>query len=304
MFRPVGQIGQKTNEGRSSGKPEVRGRNSDAALAAEGNPNSTSESIDMAGNLKAKVAALEAEAALYRHALESLRQDMQAFAYSVSHDLRAPLRAIQGFSKILVDDFSTNLEPDARNFLEHIIHNTEHLSSQMEDLLLFYRLGKNAPRRVRVEVSGLVQEVFSEQKALQPGCRAELEMDNLPEVTGDPDLLRQAFAQLIANSLKATRGCSEPSVSVRGNAEDGVRTYAVGDNGVGFEMRSADRLFQVFQKLHSPEEFPGNGIGLAIVKRIVLAHGGCVRAESAAPGKGARFLISLPHGTNEPNGVM
>ena len=244
--------------------------------------------------LRERVSALEAELAIYHHALDSLREEMQSFAYSVSHDLRAPVRAIGSFSRILAEDFSGELSGEAKNFLNHVVENSERLGSQIDDLLLYYRLGRNPPRRSLFNPAPLISEVFAEQKALMPGLAGELVVGDVPEVFCDPDLFRQVFAQLFSNSLKALAGRPNPKISVTARKEEGARTFTVEDNGIGFEMGQSEKLFQVFQKLHPLEEFPGNGIGLAIVKRITSAHGGCVRAESI-PGEGARFILMFPH---------
>lgn len=283
-FSRVSRAAQKTRtgtEGRSSNVHEESARNSPLfGKAGE------------AKELIAKVKALEAEAALYQHALDSLRQDMQSFAYSVSHDLRAPLRAIQGFSKILLEDFSSQLEPEALRFLQNVVQNSDHLSSQIDDLLLYYRLGKNPPKKVNVSPRAMVNDLIAEQKALQPGVRISAAVGELPDLAGDPDLMRHVFSQLISNAVKFSRGSAEPRLSVTGKRESGANVYIVEDNGIGFDMAYRDKLFQVFQKLHA--EFPGNGIGLALVKKIILAHGGAVWAEGIPDG-GARFFISLPH---------
>lgn len=245
-------------------------------------------------DLQERVAALETELAVYQQALEGLRQDMQRFAYSVSHDLRAPVRAIEGFSRILVDDFAEELGQEAKGFLRHILENSVHLSSQIDDLLLFYRVGKQRLRVTRIEPAGLIADIYAEQKASQPEICAELAVSELPEMMGDPELISHAFTQLISNALKATRGIPEARILVTARKEESARTFIVEDNGMGFDMGQAEKLFQVFQKLHPAEEFPGNGVGLAIVKQVASMHGGCVRGESA-PGKGARFSLTVPH---------
>lgn len=237
------------------------------------------------------------EVVLYRQALERARQDLQTFAHSVSHDLRAPLRAIQGFSKILLEDFSTELSGEARQFLDHIVQNTQHLSGQMDDLLRFSRAGKNAPSRIPLDGSKLLAEVLEQlQPDLPPHVRIVAEP--LPEIFADPGLLRQALSELVVNAAKFAAKTPEPHIRISSKKDANAVTIEVSDNGVGFEPAHSGKLFQVFQKLHSPGEFDGNGIGLAIVKRIAEAHGGCVEA-AATPHQGARFSISLPHATSE-----
>jgi light-regulated signal transduction histidine kinase (bacteriophytochrome) len=230
---------------------------------------------------------------LYRHALEKSREEFQQFAYSISHDLRAPIRAIEGFSRILLDDFAKELSEEPRRFLNHIVQNTQQLSGLIEDLLRFYRAGKNPPTRIEVSADGLCREALI---ALDPGLLEGIEIaqHELPTVLADPLQLREVFSHLIANAVKFSKKTNAPKIEIGAKVEPLATTFYVRDNGVGFEEKAAERLFGVFQKLHSSSDFPGNGIGLAIVKRYVEAHGGCVSA-SSEPGKGAVFCFSLPH---------
>jgi light-regulated signal transduction histidine kinase (bacteriophytochrome) len=251
-------------------------------------------------DVSSRITALEGEVALYRHAWEKAREEMQAFAYSVSHDLRAPIRAIEGFSKILLEDYAKELNPDARNFLTHIIDNTQQLSSQVEDLLKYYRLGKNVPQKVSVNVENLVREALADQPMPLPGDLS-ISIQPLGVAIADPLQLRHAFSQLIANSIKYRQANTTSKIEIGSRSDANSTTFFVKDNGVGFDMQYASRLFQVFQKLHSPHEYPGNGIGLAIVKRIVEAHGGCVWAESQ-PDNGSTFYFTLP-GTSSQNTI-
>lgn len=247
--------------------------------------------------MQEQIAALEAELALYREALKNSRDDMQAFAYSVSHDLKAPLRAIEGFSKILLEDFSSNLDPEAHRLLKHIVSNTETLSGQIEDLLKYYRAGKNVPARLAVDLDAVCREILS---TLPPQDAARVKIpQKLPTVTGDSVQLREVLVQLISNGLKFSRTANNPHVEVLSSAEKDATRISVRDHGVGFDPKHATKLFQVFQRLHTSSEFPGNGIGLAIVKRLVLAHGGCVQVD-AVPDQGATFTIVLPKTTVHP----
>lgn len=239
-----------------------------------------------------RVAELEAELALYRHALNKAREEMQAFAYSVSHDLRAPLRAIEGFSKILLEDFSKDLPAEAGRFLKHITTNTQQLASQVDDLLKLYRSGKNAPSRVSVDAGAVCQEAVAEAKR-DSKTTVQIEQQELPRVYADPVQLRQVFRELINNAIKFSRGNPSPKIQIWSEPKQDAIVFFVEDNGTGFDAKNLPRLFQVFQKLHSGPDFPGNGIGLAIVKRLVEAHGGTVAAE-ASPDKGAKFSFTLP----------
>jgi len=238
-------------------------------------------------------AHLEAEVALYRHALEEAREDFQAFAYSVSHDLRAPLRAIEGFSKILLEDCAEELSEEPRKFLQHIITNSQQLSSQIDDLLKFYRAGKNAPTKISLSADGICREALVSLDG-QLGKNVSIVQHELPTIMADPLQLREIFAQLLSNALKFTSKVPNPKIEIGAKIEPIATTFYVRDNGVGFEKRPDLKLFQVFQKFHSPAEFPGNGIGLAIVRRYVEAHGGCISADSE-PGKGSIYCFALPH---------
>ena len=162
-----------------------------------------------------KIAALEADIALYRSALESSREEMQAFAYSISHDLRAPLRAIEGFSRILLEDFAEGLNPDAQRFLQHIVANTETLGSQIEDLLRFYRIGKNPPNRIPTDADAVCREVMA---MLPPGSAERIEItEPLPQVLADPVQLREVFFQLLANAWKF--GKKNPDAKIQVHTE-------------------------------------------------------------------------------------
>lgn len=241
----------------------------------------------------------DAEAAVYRHALEQLRTEFQAFAYSISHDLRAPLRAIEGFSKILLEDYSKDIDPEAQRFLGHITTNAQLLSSQIEDLLRFYRAGKNPPTKIEVETSELLREVMA-QFTPQIGKDVTIEIQKpMPKVLADPIQLREIFSHLIGNALKFTAKTPKPRIEIGAKTEPQSTTFFVKDNGAGYDPKNSDRLFQVFQRLHSTTEFPGNGIGLSIVKRLVQGHGGCVAAEGS-PGAGAAFSFTLPNRITPP----
>jgi signal transduction histidine kinase len=250
---------------------------------------------DGSSGFQEQLTALEAELAIYREALKNSREDMQAFAYSVSHDLKAPLRAIEGFSKILLEDFATELSPDAQRFLKHIVNNTETLASQIEDLLKYYRAGKNQPSFASVDLDSVCREIVAN---LPPPDAARVKiLDSMPTIRGDAVQLREILSQLISNGLKFSKNARNPAVEISSKVEKEAIRISVRDFGVGFDLKHAAKLFQVFHKLHAGTDFPGNGIGLAIVKRLVLAHGGCVEAE-ALPQEGATFSISFP---NRPN---
>ncbi len=231
-----------------------------------------------------------------RELLRSNR-DLEAFSYSVSHDLRAPLRAIDGFSLAVVEDYSDKLDEEGRRLLTVIRTNAQRLEQLIDDLLAYSRVGRKPVDLARVNVERLVREVFSEQIASLGDKPPVLEVSPLPTTLADRTLLRQAFANLIGNAVKFTHGRPDPRIRVRGSVEDGETVYSIEDNGVGFDMRYVGKLFGVFQRLHGANEFEGTGVGLAIVEQIIKRHGGRVWAEGEV-NRGATFHFALPH--NQP----
>jgi PAS domain S-box-containing protein len=241
--------------------------------------------------------------------LESANKELESFSYSVSHDLRAPLRHIGGFSKLLVEEFGSTLDPTAQHYLDRIQSGTQKMGQLVDELANLARVGRQELNRQPTKLNAIVAEVI---EILQPECeRREVEwvIADLPAVECDPVLVRQVFQNLLANALKFTR----PLVSVGGNARattpapgrtvievsyaerDGLPVFMVRDNGIGFNMKYVDKLFGVFQRLHRAEDFEGTGIGLATVQRIVQKHGGRVWAE-AEPDKGAAFFFTIRAG--------
>jgi len=225
--------------------------------------------------------------------LEAANKELEAFAASVSHDLRSPLSGILGNADMLIEDFSARLPAETLPLVNDIITSAERMKQLIEDLLRLSRLGRQALEKRAIDVAGLVGEVLREL-APEPGTRqAELRLGALGDCVGDPGLLKQVFANLLSNAVKFSRGTATPIVEVSCRLEAGQRIYAVRDNGAGFDMRNAAHLFGAFQRLHSAAQFEGTGVGLSIVYRIVERHGGRVWAE-AEPGKGATFSFSLP----------
>ena len=224
--------------------------------------------------------------------LRDLNRELEAFSYSVSHDLRAPLRAIEGFSQMLVDNYGESLDEGALRLAGIIIRNARQMEELIDGLLALSRLGRSETNMTEVDMRSLATGVIDEALG-GGGGRVATEVAELPPATGDRILLRQVFANLVSNALKFCGGSDAPLVEIGGYCADGENVYFVRDNGVGFDMQYASRLFGVFQRLHSPEEFEGTGIGLATVQRIVSRHKGRVWAEGAV-GAGATFYFSLP----------
>ncbi len=241
---------------------------------------------------------LEAQVAQRTKALEGTNAELESFSYSVSHDLRAPLRAIHGFARILLEDHNAKLDPEAQRLLGVIDQNTRRMGQLIDDLLAFSRLGRKEIASARVDMTELARLVADELRRGEGDRNGlELRIDSLVPAHGDRALLRQVLGNLLQNALKFTRGRPDTRIEV-GSRPDGKETvYFVKDNGAGFDARYVDKLFGVFQRLHSAEEFDGTGVGLAIVKRIVQRHGGRVWAEGKL-NEGATFYFSLPDGEN------
>jgi PAS domain S-box-containing protein len=226
--------------------------------------------------------------------LEAANKELEAFSYSVSHDLRTPLRAIDGFSKILLDGYADKMDEEGRRLLRVVRDNTGRMGQLIDDMLKFSRTGRVELSFAAVDMDRLVHGVVDELCANDACAPLQLEIAPLPPAHGDSAMLRQVFMNLLANAIKFSRGRESPRIDVGAEKNGDGTVYHVKDNGVGFDMRFADKLFGVFQRLHSVSEFEGTGIGLAIVKRIVTRHGGRVWAEGK-PGEGATFYFSVPN---------
>jgi PAS domain S-box-containing protein len=226
--------------------------------------------------------------------LEAAIQELEAFSYSISHDLRAPLRAMNGYSSILLQDHAPQLSAEAARYLTIIRDNARHMSDLIEDLLAFARLSRQPLNQQIVSVADLVRQALESLSSEQAGRQVEISIGDLPVRQGDPTLLRQVWINLLSNALKFTRGREVARIEIGCLEKESEQVYFVKDNGVGFNMEYADKLFGVFQRLHRVEEYEGTGVGLAIVQRIVYRHGGRVWAESDGPGTGASFYFVLP----------
>jgi light-regulated signal transduction histidine kinase (bacteriophytochrome) len=221
-----------------------------------------------------------------------VNRELEAFSYSVSHDLRAPLRALDGFSQVLLEDYAERLDEQGRDFLARIRAASQRMSHLIDDLIQLSRVTRSELKRDEVDLSALVTDVAAEVQQQEPGRRVELAVEPGVRVRGDARLLRVALVNLVGNAFKFTRDQPQPRLEFGVTAGADGRVYHVRDNGAGFDMAYAGKLFHPFQRLHAVSEFEGTGIGLATVQRIVHRHGGRVWAEGE-PGTGAAFFFTL-----------
>jgi signal transduction histidine kinase len=224
--------------------------------------------------------------------LEAANKELEAFSYSVSHDLRAPLRAIDGYSRILLDVYAPQLALDAQHLLHVVRNNAQRMNRLIDDLLALSRLGRQPLNKRSVAPVALVRQALSDLQAEQEGRQVEIAIGDLPNCQADPALLRQVLFNLLSNALKYTRKCEVARIEVGCKEQAGEPVYFVRDNGAGFDMQYVHKLFGVFQRLHSAEEYEGTGVGLAIVQRILHRHGGRIWAEAEVD-KGATFWFTL-----------
>jgi signal transduction histidine kinase len=225
--------------------------------------------------------------------LEEAIKELESFSYSVSHDLRAPLRAINGFTKVLVEDFHDQLNEDATELLNEIIANSNRMGELIDNLLEFSRIGKQQVNRAEINVEVMVKSVIAELTALDKNRLAKITVHPLQKIRADRNMLKQVFINLVSNALKYSGRKPDPVIELGSYTENNCVVYYIKDNGAGFDMRYYGKLFGVFQRLHSSAEFEGTGVGLAMIHKIVAKHAGKVWAEGKV-NEGACFFISLP----------
>jgi signal transduction histidine kinase len=231
----------------------------------------------------------------HSHQLQKANQELDSFTHCVSHDLRAPLRAIGGFSNILLKDFAPQLPKAGQRLLNIVITSAAQLTQMIDGLLIFSHLGRQPIVTQPIDFTALLKQTVDEL------CRdqkrpLEFQIANLPNCPGDPALLKEALANLLSNAIKFTARTEHPVIEIGSHSGDREHTYFVRDNGIGFDMQDAERLFDVFGRLHSEQEFDGPGLGLAIAKRIIERHNGRIWADSE-PNQGATFFFTLPAAT-------
>lgn len=224
--------------------------------------------------------------------LEAANNDLRAFSYSVSHDLRAPLRRIEEYCRLLVEDYGQSLEDKAQAYLSRIQVSSRHMSELIEDMLKLSQVARSEMRRERVDLSRLVSEILAELQRTEPDRRVTAQVQDELTVEGDRGLLRMALQNLLSNAWKFTGRRSDSMIAFGAEGPAHARVFFVRDNGAGFDMAHADRLFEPFHRLHGANEFPGTGVGLAIVQRVIHRHGGRIWAESE-PEAGTTFSFTL-----------
>ena len=236
------------------------------------------------------------------HQLEVANKELEAFTYSVSHDLRAPLRAIDGFSGILVAKYSASLSEDATRYLQKVRNNAQKMGNLIDDLLAFSRLSRQPIRKQSLMLADLIRQVLNEDlRSAQQNRQIEIVIGDLPPCQADPVLMKQVLINLLDNALKFTQKCETTRIEIGAEPHGEETAYFIKDNGAGFDMQYAHKLFGVFQRLHREEDYPGTGVGLAIVERIIHRHGGRVWAE-ATVNEGATFYFTVDEDPSEEPG--
>jgi light-regulated signal transduction histidine kinase (bacteriophytochrome) len=225
--------------------------------------------------------------------LQAANNELEAFSYSVSHDLRAPLRSVHGFTKILLEDYESTLDEEGKRICRIISSSATQMGALIDDLLSFSRIGRSNLHPSEIDMKKMARLIFEGMTSPTERERIKLNIGKLHRAFGDVTLFGQVWTNLISNAIKYTSKNDVSEINIGSKADGKMITYFIKDNGVGFDMQYAHKLFGVFQRLHSEAEFEGNGVGLAIIQRIILKHGGKVWAEGKV-GKGATFYFSLP----------
>lgn len=225
--------------------------------------------------------------------LENSLKEQEAFSYSVSHDLRAPLRAIDGFSLMLIEDYSDKLDTEAKKYLQTIRANSQKMAQLIDDLISFSQLSRSGIKSENINMKVLVEKTSAEILTLENRSKIDFQIGQIPNAFGDASMIRQVWINLISNAVKFTTKTEKPLIEIGFKKESKEIIYFIKDNGAGFDMKYYDKLYGVFQRLHSTSEYPGTGVGLALVQRIIQKHGGRVWAE-AKENQGATFYFSLP----------
>ena len=244
-------------------------------------------------DLEKKLQESESQVTMLREQLAAAQKELESLSYSISHDLRAPLRAIKGFSEAIMEDYRDRLDDDGRRFLEIIVSSTVQITRLIDGLLALSRLERAEMHVEEINVDELVNGIITEIRLRNEKRKIDFKVAKLPPVRADLNLLRHIWTNLLENSVKFTGPQETAVIEVGGKKGKGEVTYFVKDNGVGFDMKYAEKLFGVFQRFHTEREFEGVGVGLAIVKRLLKRHNGTISAQSK-PGEGTTMTFSLP----------
>ena len=258
----------------------------------------TRELLDLNKDLSKEIAErkrVEEEIKQRTADLESANAELEGFSYTISHDLRSPLRAIEGFTQMLLNDIGDKLDPESIRKFNVISGSAKKMSQLIDDLLSFSRTGRAPISRGKIDMKVLVEDIWKELQAGNPDRDIELKINGLPLAAGDRMMMRQVVSNLLGNAVKFTRGRKNAIIEISGSNSGGFNTYCFKDNGAGFDMLYYDKLFEIFSRLHSRKDYEGTGVGLAIVKKIIERHGGKIWAESK-PGAGSIFCFTLPEG--------
>lgn len=266
---------------------EKEKRATELFIANEELKKAKAEIIDLNIGLEQKIAERTAQ-------LEAANQELESFSYSVSHDLRSPLRAINGFTQLLAEEYEQSFDEDGRSLLAEIIANSKRMGELIDNLLEFSHVGKQKLSIAEINMVSLVEAVVSDLQRQESHRAIAVSVQPIKSSRGDRNLIKQVLVNLIANAFKYTSKNDRATVEIGSFTKDNQEVYFVKDNGVGFDMRYYEKLFGVFQRLHSNNEFEGTGVGLAIIHRIINKHSGKVWAE-AKVNEGACFYFSLPH---------
>lgn len=224
--------------------------------------------------------------------LEKANKELEAFTYSVSHDLRSPLRAIHGYTKIISDDYADKFDEEGKNMMQGVMRNAKKMGQLIDDLLTFSRTGKSELQKKDIKMTELAKAVVKDMEAATRPINAKIAVEKMPNAYADYNLMNLVFTNLISNAIKYSAPKENPEVFIGATKRKNEVVYFIKDNGVGFDMQYYNKLFGVFQRLHSSEEFEGTGVGLALVNRIITRHGGKIWAE-AKVNEGATFYFTL-----------
>ena len=243
--------------------------------------------------LEVQVAKRTADLLIAKEDAEAAKKELEEFSYSMSHDMRTPLRALDGFSKILLDEHSVSLDDEGKRLVKVLRDNAQHMGRLVDDILHFLSTGRQIMKFSSVDISKLASEIVTELQTAAPARRLRLEIGTLPPAWGDRDMIREVLQNLLANTVKFSPVDAEVLIEICSESKNEENIYSVTDHGIGFDMRYKDKLFKVFERVHQTGQYEGSGIGLALVKRIITRHGGRAWAEGKV-NEGATIYFSIP----------